>query len=242
MWTGWCVKEFNTVWNSVVGQPQRYWQYSFNFFDYNSNKDEDKYNWNLLLWDEDWDWNIIWDNDDENLWIWPETFSWSKVDEIYLISADKRKRTLFRWRTFKDEDKETEKRWTIEFLRLSWKDWWFEHSKSWTGFSDWVIDTWIIDKDFTWWDEIIAGKWWTDNFWQPLFWKNVNVKNPEFYLFPNKDLKLSWKDISDRINISTYMRIKMTLSPSYSARKWFRWKIPEIKINTTINLTDIYSR
>jgi hypothetical protein len=34
----------------------------------------------------------------------------------------------------------------------------------------------------------------------------------------------------------------MTLSPSYKARRWFKWKIPKIKINTTVNLTDIYSR
>jgi hypothetical protein len=34
----------------------------------------------------------------------------------------------------------------------------------------------------------------------------------------------------------------MTLSPSYGAKRWMKWKTPEVKINTTVTLTDIYSR
>jgi hypothetical protein len=234
-WTG-CVENFNTIWNSVKTKHQRYWQYSFQFIDYNSNFDAD-------LWDEDWINWIIWDDDDEYLWIWPDAFSWT-IDqkEIYLISADKKKRTLFRWNTFPDEWSWWLTRWTIEFLKLEWKDWGFNHLKTLTWAYDWVVDTWLIDKDFTWGVEIVA--WWSSDtwFWQPLFWKNINVENVEFYLYPNKDLNLSWKGFDQNINISPYLKIKMTLSPSYNARKWFRWKIPKIKINTTINLTDIYSR
>lgn len=245
MWTWWCVKNFNTVWDTSW-KPQRYGQYSFHFIDYNSNIDDD---WTFNLWDEDWDGNIIWDDDDEYLGIWPDSFSWTlDQKEIYLISADKKKRTFFRWNIKQDETISTETRWTIEFLKLEWKDWWFNHLQTWTGLYDWVIDTWVIDKDFSWKtnidkdNAIIAWGALDTWFWQPLFWDNINVSDVEFYLYPNKDLSLSWKDFSDNINISPYLKIKMTLSPSYKTRRWFRWKIPEIKINTTINLTDIYSR
>ena len=242
MWTWWCIENFNTVWSSVKTKPQRYWQYSFHFIDYNSNYDNDP----TKLWDEDWDGNIIWDDDDEYMGIWPEAFSGTlEQKEIYLISADKKKRTFFRWNIKQDEWKPSETRWTIEFLKLEWKDWWFDHdtsnwNKKWEY--DWIVDTWIIDKNFTWWSTIIAGSASDTWFWQPLFWKNVNVSDVKFFVYPNKNKKLAWQDAEEKININPYIRIQMTLSPSYDARKWFRWRIPKIKINTTINLTDIYSR
>jgi len=234
MWTWGCVEDFNTTQASVKTKPQRYWQYAFQFIDYNSNADDD-------LWDEDSDGNIIGDDDDEVLGIWPGAFSGSEVKEIYLISADKKRRTLFRWRTFPDEGSGWLTRWTIEFLKLDWKDWWYKHDKTSSWAYDWIIDTWIINKDFSGWATVIAGSNNT-NYWQPLFWDNINVENVKFFLYPNKDISRSWKDSDPQINISPYLRIKMTLSPSYNARKWFKWKIPKIQINTTINLTDIYSR
>jgi hypothetical protein len=58
MWSGtinperWCLKkEFNNKNENQYKKPQRYWQYSLQFIDYNSNYDGD---WWLLLWDEDW--------------------------------------------------------------------------------------------------------------------------------------------------------------------------------------------
>jgi len=240
-----CITKYNNaIISNQTSEKQRYWQYSFQFIDYNSNYDSDE-------WDEDWDGNIIWDDDDEYLGLWPVAFSWSEVKEIYLISADNRKRTFFRWSLFPDEDKPSENRWTIEILRLEWKDWWFDHNtsnadKKWEY--DWIIDTWLIDKDFSWKtnlnndNSIIAG-WPLDAWmWQPLFWKNVNVTDVKFFVYPNKDKDLAWQDSSLDVNISPYIRIQMTLTPSNSARKWFKWKKTEIKINTTINLTDIYSR
>ena len=50
MWTWWC-----SDWTY-----QRFGQYYYQFIDYNSNQDNDS-------WDEDWDWNFIWDDDDEYL-------------------------------------------------------------------------------------------------------------------------------------------------------------------------------
>lgn len=247
-----CIKNFAskidwTTINNISKKPQRYWQYSFQFIDYNSNYDSDK-------WDEDWINWIIWDDDDEYLGFWPIAFSWSEVKEIYLISADKKKRTLFRWNIKDDPDNPNNNcnfttwswwcRSTIEFLKLDWKDWWFDHditnsNKKWQY--DWVVDTWIIDKNFSWGAEVVA---WSNsiNYWQPLFGDNINVENVKFFVYPNKDRKLAWQDSDPKININPYIRIQMTLAPSYKAKKWFKGKIPKIKINTTINLTDIYSR
>lgn len=255
MGTWWCVNDFNTDWSAVNNKPQRYWQYSFHFIDYNSNFNEDT---GFSLWDEDWNWNITWDDDDEYLWIWPDAFSWATDQkEIYLISADSKKRTIFRWH-IKDDTNDNintcdlDNWWiwcnsTIEFLKLEWKDWWFNHEQTWNGLYDWIVDTWVIDKDFSWETNIDEDNaiiaWWSSDtwFWQPLFWDNINVSDVKFYIFPHKDLNLSWKDFDKKINISPYLKMKITLSPSYEARKWFKWKIPKIKINTTINLTDIYS-
>ena len=69
MWRDWCVKKQNISSYSLKDtnktenvdyewQPQRYWEYSFQFLDYNSNYDDDK-------WDENWDWSIKRDDDDE---------------------------------------------------------------------------------------------------------------------------------------------------------------------------------
>lgn len=83
----------NSSWIHIIpgaSDPQRYWQYSFQFIDYNSNYDYD----NGFPWDENWDWNIIWDDDDEKIWNWPEAFSWSEVKELYLLSWDKKHRTF----------------------------------------------------------------------------------------------------------------------------------------------------
>ncbi|MDQ7009151.1 MAG: prepilin-type N-terminal cleavage/methylation domain-containing protein [Candidatus Gracilibacteria bacterium] len=242
MGTGGCVENFNNIKSdgtseNVKDKMQRYGQYSFQFIDYNSNTDDD-----TILGDEDGDGKIIGDDDDEYLGMGPVAFSGSEVKEIYLISADKKKRTFFRWNIKQDEIKTSETRGTIEFLKLEGKDWGFNHAKTGDGLYDGVIDTWLIDKEFTGGAEVIAGSGDIDAYWQPLFGENVNVKDFKIFAYPNKDKNLAWQDTDLKINFNPYLRIQMVLTPSYQARKGFRGKIPEIKINTTINLTDIYSR
>jgi len=254
-WT-WCIDNFNTVWD-VTGKTQRYGQYSFQFIDYNSNYDSD-------LWDEDnKDW-IIWDDDDEYLWSWPKAFnSWSWVTELYLISADKKTRTFFRWNVKPDPyinnvnytcDSVDWKTftwswclWTIEFLKLDWKDWGLDHNVSNTDSNweyDWVIDTWLIDKDFSAiknnnTNRVVA---WSDDkdYWMPLFPESINVKNFDIRAYPDKDINDAWKE--SWIDISPYVRINMTLTPSFKVKKKIKWKNPEFNISTTINLTDIFSK
>ncbi len=256
MWTWWCYND--TTFNDLAQSwsYQRYWEYSLQFIDYNSNI-------NLDLWDENWDWKIVWDDDDENLWEWPIVFSWwSNVREIYLISKNRKKRTLFRWTWRKDEFAPPSENcnsmvystwclWTIEFLVLDWKDRGQNHTllSTSTWSFDWVIDTWVVSPDFVsttddivaWtntWTELSSFQWW---YWQPLFPDNISVKNFEVYMYPNIDRNYAWKDNSPSTNINPYVRIKMTLTPSWKKRKAIKWNPPEININTTINLSDYFS-
>ena len=266
MWTWWCVitnnnDNWRTDWSpnnniDYSWTPQRYWEYSFQFIDYNSNADND-------LWDEDWDKFIIWDDDDEYLWNWPVAFTWgTNVRELYLISADKKTRTLLRLNYVLDPNRPNGSNcsssdswstytwtwclWQIEMLKLSWEDWWMDHSiwtidTNWTQY-DWVIDTWLINKDFVSdWSVVVA---WSNNtnYWLPLFSNNVNVLSFKIYPYPNKDVNRAWKDNSVKTNISPYVRLEVTLAPSWKIKKRIKWKIPEFKYSTTISLSGIYSR
>lgn len=255
MWTWWCYNNnYNNYSASVNWKPQRFWEYTFQFIDYNSNMNTDT----LALWDENADWSIVWDDDDENLWIWPETFSSTgEVKELYLVSWDKKTRTLFRRNVTDDPNRPISASgcnftspenpiwpgclWTIEFLKLDLKDWGINHSKSWPWLFDWSPETWIINPDFswTWWIVAWSNSW---NYRVPLFPKSINVKSVKFFLYPNKDLNLAWKDPSVSSNFSPYLRIKYTLTPSREKRKGVKWKIPELSFSTTITLSDLFSQ
>ena len=240
MWTWWCIENWY----------QRYWEYKFQFIDFNSNMDNDN-------WDEDWNWKIIWDDDDENLWLWPNVFTWwSNVKEIYLISWDRKKRTLFRWNRILDPAKTKPNwincdwtwsniwswcLWTIQFLKLDWKDRWINHDKTWSWYLDWIIDTWIIDTNFTWWNEIIA--WWNQDIWyrQDLFPENMSVVDFQVFAYPEINKKYAWK-LDTNTYINPYLKIKISLTPSWKKRWSMKWKVPIIDLTTTINLNDYFSK
>ncbi len=245
-------------WNNFsasIWDMQRYGQYSFQFIDYNSNMNND-------LWDENIDANIIWDDDDEVIWLWPIVFnSWDDVKELYLISWDWTKRTLIRWNITRDVDAPSSStcdatlttdfsstdlewcRWTVEFLKLEWVDWWMDHL-NWTSDTDnseydWVIDTWLYDRQFTWWTDVIATTW--DWYWKELFPDTINVTDFRVYVYPNVDPENSWKDDSASSKISPYVTINFKIKPSWSVRARLRNEGKEVNLTTTINLTEIYS-
>ncbi len=248
-WT-WCVTDNNDWGGSYEWKNQRYWQYSFQFIDYNSNHDDD-------LWDENGDWSIIGDDDDEFIWDWPEVFqSGSFMPELYLISGNKKERTYFRWTVRLDENAPIWSTcdvinatwswciWTVEYLKLIWKDWWMNHGKdpSDDKYLDWVIDTWIIDPQFTWWVvDVIA---WSnnDNYWVKLFSDSINVSEFSLTSFPNKELKYAWKNNDKSVNISPYTILKIQLKPSWLTRKKLKSEWQELNYSITINLSDIYSQ
>ncbi len=248
-WT-WCFTKFNSGSIDYLSNnyQQRFWQYSFQFRDYNSNYDDD-------LWDEDGDWNVIWDDDDEYLWVWPDAFpNWENIKELYLISWDKKRRTYFRWNVKPDPTLWTNAvcnintatwtwcLWNIEFLRLDWKDRGMDHDVSSIDSTqwDWVIDTWIIDPEFTSWIEQVAWTW-TVN-WVSLFPDNINVANFEIYAYPNKNIEYDWKNTDVWQNISPYVIIKLKLKPSWKSRIQVWWASKELDLSMTVNLTDIYSK
>lgn len=268
MWNWWCFSDFNTDRISIAGAShnlnyiwyqQRYWQYSYQFIDYNSNSDLD-------LWDEDSNWSISWDDDDEFLWLWPISFpSWTDVKEIYLISWDKKSRTLIRWNVIRDPDSPSSEtcsidlnniiswdwcRWTIEFLKLEWVDWWIDHDSAsnldWTQ-NDWVIDTWLIDKQFSWVTNIDTSNSviaWSNNinYWKPLFNTSINVSNFRVFPYPNLDNKYFWKDASISSNISPYLILNFEIKPSWEVRKKLKKEWKPLNFNLTVNLTDIFSK
>ena len=248
-WT-WCVTSYHSWSIDYTWKQQRYWEYSFQFIDYNSNYDSD-------FWDEDGDWNVIWDDDDEYLWNWPEAFSWGiDLTELYLISWNKKERTIFRWNVVQDPDSlntciiATSTNiiswdgciWNIEYLKLEWKDMWMDHSWSWSNtFLDWVIDTWYIDNDLSSWTDIIAWEN-NDNYWVPLFSNAINVSEFKIYAFPNIDIKNAWKNTDISSNIAPYIYLKLKLKPSWVTRKKIKWVWEELDFSMTINLSDIYSQ
>lgn len=254
----WCYDDvdLNEYGLDYTWEPQRYWQYSYQFVDYNSNADAD-------LWDEDLDWKITWDADDEWTWRWPVVFdSGSDTKELYLISWDKKKRTLIRWRLEEDAympDSESCDidsdwltviwewcRWTVEFLKLEWRDWWLDHDISstdsdWTQY-DWVIDTWLIDDSFSELSEWDVVAWSNDkNYREELFPESINITDFQIYLYPNIDFSRSWRDSNLDSAISPYVTINFKIKPSWKTRVLLGYDSEELNFSTTVNLTEIYS-
>jgi len=235
-------------WCYTLWKPQRYWEYYLQFIDYDSNGD-----W----WDEDDDGSIVWDDDDEYLWDWPSVFDWwEDVKELYLISWDKKHRTLFRWNVIADSDAPLWKTcsidsnniitwewciWKLEFLKLDWVDYWMDHNLSNNDLTqwDWIIDTWIINKDFTWWETIIA---WSNNnnYWVSLFSSEISVNNFVVNLYPNKNFEFAWKSLENNVNLSSYVRLDISIWPSWLARKKIKWNPNDINFSTTVSLSDVF--
>lgn len=254
MGTGWCLSNNNSLSNDNNGNPQRYGQYAAQFIDYNSDYDSD---W----WDEDGDGSIKWDDDDIFIGQWPVVFEPNlNIHELYLLSGDKQTRTFFRWNVWLDPDRPIGEDCdisnpaypvgdgclgTIEFLVLEWRDWWDNHDlttidTNGTQF-DGTIDTWIINSKFTWNNITIAGSE-ARSYWEKLFPDTISVSDFEVFAYPHKDIDLAWKDNNSTINQAPYIRLKLTLSPSWKKRKIIQWKIPSVEIATTIALTDEFSK
>lgn len=253
----WCVGNYNNFWASFSWILQRYWEYTFQFVDYNSNADDEQSRCTSLWkpwgweWDQDCDWKIVWDDDDENLWTWPEAFSGNEVKELYLTKSWKNPtRNFFRMIYRKDptapnwiicDPNGTHTFswciWNVQMLKLDWMDLGLSHD--WVY--DWKIDTWCCDKDYkcSW---ILANctipreNDMKDNWTRvDIFPDYFNVKDIKFFVYPNKNFKLAWKEDSDNLAINSYVRIKIVVGYSWKQLKRM-WKDYQITLYTTLNL------
>jgi len=249
VWNG-CITSYNSSGATLTGLPLLYGQYAQQFIDYNSDADND---WG----DENADGDIVNDDDDLFLGRGPNALdpSW-QISEIYLVDTQSNTRTFFRFFVSEDPDRPSWATcdfsdhsnptgswclWTIQFLKLKWVDWWHDHV-IWNvdaTQNDGIIDTWVYDAgvyglpvdtvaDLTSFD--------SENYWLPIFSDGVNVEEFDVYAFPPKDNVLSWADTSF-IPVSPYLRVSMKLLPSWKNKRQIQWSIPEIEINTTINLS-----
>lgn len=258
-WTWWCLTWFNSYWDSsdVTLQPQRFWQFAFQFIDYNSNFNNDTAEcvaqWKpwMDLWDEDCDWKIRWDDDDESIWLWPVAFSGNEVKELYLIRNWKINERLFMrynikidpfapaWYTCDSAWTWSWCIWNIQILKLVWKDLWLSHSwsVSSSGQYDWVIDTWKCNDDYNcnWADNIPNS---TDDWWIDLLPEYINVKKLKLFVYPNTDYKYAWKSENPNLNINSYIRLTLNMWYSWERRKKIKWDDPTISITTSINLNN----
>ncbi|PZM85585.1 hypothetical protein DLH72_01940 [Candidatus Gracilibacteria bacterium] len=244
------------------GVAQRYGEYSFQFIDYNSNYDNDGGN----IGDENSDGKIIRDDDDQHKGIGPEVFDFgTDVKELYLLSGNKRERTYIRWNYFQDEYvKDPNKncssdfeycRGTVEYLKLEGKDWGIDHIEGNNSEyeNDGVIDTWVISKDFSGGETVIAGgSKDSGNFWKPIFSDDINISDFKVYAYPNIDNSKVWNtevedengvitDKQQQYLLSPYITISIKVKPSHKVKTKIKGNIKEVGFNTTINLTDIFS-
>ncbi len=204
----WC---FIDAWMSA--QHQSFGEYHKNFFDVNENAD-------TITW-------AVNDDDDEDLWKWPIAI-WDNehVQELYLISKDNRKRIFIRralissgdfdWTGWADKD--SEKRYTLQILKLRWFDIWDDHfldntNNHWAH--DWQIDTRTCDYS-NW----FLCQW--NNIWIVYSWYNLpkNVNDWRINMF-------AWNITLSKRNIKIYP----TSSPFYSRSN------PNFQINPYITVS-----
>ncbi len=259
MWNDGCILTHNDAGASILGDKFLYGQYPEQFIDYNSDADGDG-------GDEDGDGSILGDDDDLYLGNGPSVF-WvdGEISEIYLIGKSWDSRTFFRWYVQEDPNKIASAICdfsnprtptgdgcfgTIQFLRLKGVDWWNDHSSSIIDVTqnDGIIDTWIYDPEVYGTSSPIVADLTpavdtddSENYWLTILGDNVNVKNIKISAYPNKDSNLAWADNLDSTFLSPYLRISMTILPSWKERLRLKGSVPEVQINTTINLTTKYN-
>ncbi len=249
------------IWEAL-GRPQRYGQYALQAWDYNGNYNPDG-------GDENNDLQIQWDDDDTNTGMLPKVFNKDEnVHELYLLSGNKKVRTFFRWKFEPDPDRLKWTTcnesgwdwclWTIQFLRLEGRDWWWDNTYSETGTgpseNDGIIDTWVIAPEFRSEDckstntgtseeqPYIAGQMKNmEKCRKDLFPKSLNVSDFKVFAYPNKNQKIAWKTPPSEM-VSPYVILSLEIQPSYEINKKIRWKIPPLRFNTMINLTEIFSK
>ncbi len=192
---------------AMINEFQAFWQYKKHFFDVNENA-------NTITWSVN-------DDDDEDLWIWPIAI-WDNqnTQELYLVSKDKEQRIFIRRALVASgdfdgtwwADKDSEKRYTLQILKLKWFDVGNDHNldnmtNSWAY--DWQIDTWACDYS-NWflcnWNiiwSVYSGYKLPNSVndgWINLLAWNITLNKRNLEIYPTSDPSLSWQNNNMQIN------------------------------------------
>ena len=65
----------------------------------------------------------------------------------------------------------------------------------------------------------------------------INVKNVDFFLYPEKDFRYAWKESDPAILLNSYVRIHMTIGLAWEKRKKIKGPAADMTIATTVNLS-----
>jgi hypothetical protein len=247
---------------SQAGKNQRYGQYKLQFFDYNSRGNNDtticdgRGKPGKSLGDQDCDNSITGDYDDESLGLGPAVFPKNlPLPELYLVNKSGAipTRLFLRLKIERDPDApptapcDTTGAGSgsgcigrLQMLRLIGKDLGSDHAKTGSAPSyDGKIDTWECQQDFpcrsvkNMYDNYLPTG--VDSEWIDVFSRDISVNSAQFFLNPNLDYNLAWKDTSDTL-ANSYLRMRLSLGYSWKKRKLIKLAVPEINITTTLNL------
>lgn len=207
MWNNGCLTaDLNDSWKDQNWSPQRFGEYAEQFWDYNANHDDDN-------GDEDGNGSILGDEDDKNLWDWPDAIT-GPIQELYLTNIENGNptRTFFRWKIAQDPNAPsgvtcsvskdpngyfTAGDWclgNIQVLKLRGLDRGLDHK--WVAGNPWAfdgkIDTWICETGWNCSIEVPGlSDWklatWQDSEWKNMFPNSITVRKFRLDAFPKID-------------------------------------------------------
>lgn len=217
----------------------------------------------------DWDWVIVWSDDDVELWYLinennvDAIADSNNIQELYLISHDWTRRLYFRRKLDREDEIEGKnyKQYKIQMLRLRWFDAWRMHNFSNVSDNKWlydgVIDTWACDYSM-WFEPSEWHKtqsiWWAyPNYYLPQDENDCRVDFTQWTtdlfawnisISPKWDADLYWAKEARQIN--SYMKILIINKVYFPSIFWSNKKIPDtikdfsVPLETTINMKDFY--
>ncbi len=213
---------------------------------------------------KNWDWIIVWSEDDVELWRLFNTSvdaikDHNNIQELYLISHDGDRRLYFRRVLDKQEWKY--RQYKIQMLRLRWFDAWRKHNFEISSDNKWVydgmIDTWACDTSMWFEPKEKTSEnsiWWAysnyylpqdvDDCWVDLTHWTTDLFTWKISISPRWDSDLYWAEEDRQIN--PYMKIMIINKIYLPSIVWSNMRISntinefDVPLETTINMKDFY--
>lgn len=238
--------------NPQGGYYQSYGQYNWQFWD--------------MQQDADTITGIVRDDDDSNVWVWPESiWQTTGIQELYLIAQDQSKRFFMRraliesgdWNGDEIVSGDTENRYSLQSLELKSFDAGNNHdldASAWSWVYDSVLDTWACNYAAGFlcagqsvWNLLYSG------YKQPIdandgrvnmFQKNVTINGRNVTIYPTKNPALSRGE--EDVQINPYFTI--TLDTKLYGQVWYR-KLGmdslekfSLRLQTSFNTKNFYTK